>query len=111
MKKQDCYYSIADFGNFHHKSCQQLELFPSFHNRQKPQIESTPGISPKERDRYRVMIGDKVVASQLNADDAAKLADLIKRKRLTPSIEFLEERGIVSEQAQLFLLTAIGGES
>jgi hypothetical protein len=81
-----------------------------FQKPQKLQVESIPGVSPKERNRYQVRLGDKAIASELTCDDAAKLANLIKRKRLTPAIEFLEQRGICSEEAQVFLLSAIGGE-
>lgn len=44
------------------------------------------------------------------APDALEiLVNLIRQQRFTDSIQLLEERGIVTEQAQLFLLTAIGG--
>jgi hypothetical protein len=49
---------------------QSLELF----RQQKPQISSIPGISPKQRDRYQVLIGDVVLGAHLSLDDALKLA-------------------------------------
>lgn len=51
----------------------QLELFP-LSRRQRPQIKSVPGASPKQRDRYRVMIGDKILGDQLTLDEALQLA-------------------------------------
>jgi hypothetical protein len=44
------------------------------------------------------------------ASSAARLAELIKQQSLTDSIQFLEQRGICSEEAQVFLLSAIGGK-
>jgi hypothetical protein len=43
-------------------------------NQQKPQIVSIPGISPKQRDRYRVMLGDDILGDRLTLDEALKLA-------------------------------------
>lgn len=42
--------------------------------RHKPQISSIPGISLKQRDRYRVMLGDEVMGDHLILDEALKLA-------------------------------------
>jgi len=42
-------------------------------NQQKPQIVSVPGISPKQRDRYRLMRGDEVLADFLSLDEAIAL--------------------------------------
>lgn len=66
--------SIANYGKSHHNPYQQLELFPLPKKRQKPQISSIPGVSPKERDRYRVMIGDRILGDKLTLDEALKLA-------------------------------------
>ena len=52
----------------------QLELFPFASQRGKPQISSIPGISPKKRDRYRVMVGDRVLGDRLTLDEALNLA-------------------------------------
>jgi hypothetical protein len=41
---------------------------------QKPQILSVPGISPKQRDRYRVVMGDRILGDQLTLDEALLLA-------------------------------------
>lgn len=91
----------------------QLKLFPipvaALPSPRKPQVVSIPGVSPKDPYRYQVKLGGKAIASELTADDAAKLANLIKRKRLTPALDFLEERGILCQEAQVFLLSAIGG--
>jgi hypothetical protein len=43
--------------------------------RNKPQIVSIPGISPKERHRYRVLLGDKVLGDFLSLDEAIALAN------------------------------------
>ena len=52
----------------------QLELFPLSSKGTKAQIESIPGISPKRRDRYRVVFGDRILAAYLTIDEALKLA-------------------------------------
>ena len=51
----------------------QLELFSFQGNRHKPQISSIPGISPKQRDRYRVMLGDEILGDFLTLDEAVIL--------------------------------------
>lgn len=40
---------------------------------QKPQIVSVSGLSPKERDRYRVVIGSEILGDRLTLDQAIKL--------------------------------------
>jgi hypothetical protein len=47
-----------------------LDLAPP----QKPQIQSIPGVSAKERRRYRVMLGEEIFATGLTSDEALKLA-------------------------------------
>jgi hypothetical protein len=89
---------------------QQLELFALPPKRQKPQISSVPGTHPLERNRYQVTMGGKAIASKVNANEASLLAKLIQKRQLTESIEFLEQRGILNQQVQVFLLSAIGGE-
>jgi hypothetical protein len=42
--------------------------------RHKPQIVSTPGVCPKERSRYRVVLGGEVLGERLSLDEALKLA-------------------------------------
>lgn len=48
--------------------------FPLTSKRQKPQITSTPGVSPKERNRYRVVLGSQVLGDKLSLDEALSLA-------------------------------------
>jgi hypothetical protein len=55
-------------------SPQKPEIF-----RQKAQIVSIPGISPKERDRYHVLFGDRILGERLTLDEALKLAKGGKR--------------------------------
>jgi hypothetical protein len=43
--------------------------------RQKPQIVSISGISPKERHRYRVILGNEVLGDRLTLDEAIALAN------------------------------------
>jgi hypothetical protein len=43
--------------------------------RHKPQIVSIPGISPKERNRYRVVLGDRILGDRLTLDEAIALAN------------------------------------
>jgi hypothetical protein len=42
--------------------------------RQKPQIVSIPGISPKEPHRYRVTLGGQLLGDRLTMDEALLLA-------------------------------------
>jgi hypothetical protein len=51
----------------------QLELFPSS-KQQKPQIASIPGVSPRERNRYRVVLGNGILGDRLSIDEAINLA-------------------------------------
>jgi hypothetical protein len=40
----------------------------------KAQISSISGISPRERNRYRVLLGDRILGDRLTIDEALKLA-------------------------------------
>lgn len=42
--------------------------------RQKPQISSVPGTSPKQRDRYRVVCRDQILGDRLSIEQALELA-------------------------------------
>jgi hypothetical protein len=44
-----------------------------FQKPQKLQVESIPGVSPKERFRYQVRLGDRIIATQLDIDDALEV--------------------------------------
>jgi hypothetical protein len=61
--KKDC-----NNDNHSHQLALSLEL------RQKPQISSIPGVSPKQRDRYRVVFGSEVLGDRLTLDEAIALA-------------------------------------
>ncbi len=70
---------IAHYGTPYHKSpATQLELFAAPDTglclKVKPQISSIPEISPKERRRYRVKLGDKILGDRLTLDEALKIA-------------------------------------
>lgn len=52
----------------------QLELFPLSGKPQKPQISSVPGTSVKQRNRYRVLLGEKVLGDRLTLNEALKVA-------------------------------------
>jgi hypothetical protein len=69
--KKTCNLSVAQNSPLKRK---QLELFVRQGNRHKPQISSIPGISPKQRDRYRVMLSDVVFGDRLTFDEAIALA-------------------------------------
>lgn len=45
----------------------------------KPQISSTPGIPPKEKHRYRVSLGNRILGDRLTLDEAIALAKRGKR--------------------------------
>jgi hypothetical protein len=51
-------------------SPQKPEIF-----RKKAQITSSPGVLPKQRDRYRVIVGTRVLGDFLNIDEALLLAN------------------------------------
>ena len=46
----------------------------SLQKQRKPQIQSVPGTSPKQRDRYRVVLGDEILGTRLTLDEALELA-------------------------------------
>ena len=52
----------------------QLKLFNYTGNRHKPQISSIPGIFPKQRDRYRVTLENRILGDSLSLDEAVALA-------------------------------------
>jgi hypothetical protein len=41
---------------------------------QKSQISSIPGVSPKQRNRYQVQLGDEILGTHLTLDEALSLA-------------------------------------
>jgi hypothetical protein len=49
-------------------SKQQIQAFSK-----KPQISSIPGVPPRERHRYRVTLGDKLLGEYLDLDQALQL--------------------------------------
>jgi hypothetical protein len=71
MSKKDCATNIAQNSPLKGR---QLDLFIHQGNLHKPQILSIPGISPRERDRYRVMLGGEILGERLTLDEALKLA-------------------------------------
>lgn len=52
----------------------QLEIFSQNLINQKPQISSIAGISPRERNRYRVTVGSEILGDFLSFDEAMNLA-------------------------------------
>ena len=89
----------------------QLEIFPVWfwNNDNSPQIKSIPGTHPSIKNRYQLTLGSKTIASQLDADEASRLAGLIRERDLTGAIEFLEGCDLLDQEVQVFLLGAIGG--
>jgi hypothetical protein len=51
-----------------------LPLESPYTKPKKAQISSIPGVSPKERNRYRVMLGDVILGDHLSLDEAIKVA-------------------------------------
>jgi hypothetical protein len=49
---------------------------PSKKKRQKPQISSSPGVSPRDRHRYRVTLGEEILGDRLTITETLKLADI-----------------------------------
>jgi hypothetical protein len=49
-----------------------VPLAKFFHH--KPQIVSIPGVSPKDRFRYRVILGNQILGTKLTLDEALKVA-------------------------------------
>jgi hypothetical protein len=59
-----------------HQLCLPLESLEIHATKpHKPQISSIPGISPKERDRYRVVLGREILGERLTLDEAIALAN------------------------------------
>lgn len=52
----------------------QLEIFGQNLIVQRPQITSVPGVSVRERNRYRVMLGDTILGDFLTIEQAVTLA-------------------------------------
>ena len=76
MNKNSSYTSIADYGDsYHNLPGRQLELFNYTGKRRRPQILSSPEVSPKMRDRYRVVAGDEILGDRLSLDKALALAN------------------------------------
>ncbi len=90
--KQNSFIIVSQLGEDRHRSKQsrgqspqehrQLGLFdpqntefPPQPKRQKPQISSTPGTSPKELSRYRVTLAGQVLGDRLTADEALALSN------------------------------------
>jgi hypothetical protein len=69
--KENCATSISQF----RKDCDISEQSTPIlgKKKQKPQIVSVPGISPKERDRYRLLFGDRILGNRLTLDEAIAL--------------------------------------
>jgi hypothetical protein len=71
-------FSVSDFANngekHHNPQGGLLDPLHLLNKRQKPQVSSIPGVSVTERERYRVMIGDRIIATGLNIDDALEVA-------------------------------------
>lgn len=57
--------------NANQKQYQQLSLL--LYRPHKPQIVSVPGLSHKERDRYRVVIGEEILGDRLTIEGAIEL--------------------------------------
>ena len=53
----------------------QLDLFTHQGNLHKPQISIISGILPRERNRYRVVLGGRVLGDFLNLNEAIALAN------------------------------------
>lgn len=63
----------------------QLELFTTGDLHNKPQIFSIPGISPKQRDRYRVMAGNEILGDRLTLDEVLTLSKSLNSASNNPS--------------------------
>jgi hypothetical protein len=88
--------NIFDYGEVHHnplsgRTSHQLELFPFTNKHQKAQITSVPGISPKERNRYRVKLGSAIWGDRLTLDEALRIAK--GGHQQIAKLEALEEGG------------------
>lgn len=71
MHNQIVAYPAGEY-NGNQGNYQQLSL--ALHTAHKPQIVSIPGASPKQRDRYRVVLGERILADKLTLDEALKVA-------------------------------------
>jgi len=77
MKNKNSSHTIFSQSNRNSKDdnhSHQLSLPLAFgRGLQKPQISSLPGAHPRERHRYRVMVGDGILGDRLTLDEALKL--------------------------------------
>jgi hypothetical protein len=89
--------SISNFGNFHYNCCSRCG---------STNLKSGAGLKPGEESRHC-----KDCRKFLGYQPIPQLKRLRRRKKLTESLEILQNQGIRDEQTQLFLLSAIGGES
>jgi hypothetical protein len=68
---KNCATNIAHFRRDCNISEQSTPILGK--KKQKPQICSIPGVSPKQRDRYRVVLGDRILGDFLTLDEALLL--------------------------------------
>lgn len=78
MRKKTCNFIVTEVERSQ-QLCLALELRQkpqefAFQKRQRAQILSTPGASPKQRDRYRVVLAGKILGDRLAIDEAWNLA-------------------------------------
>lgn len=75
MKKSFIIFSQLNSDSKDENPSHELSLpLASLHKQRKPQISSIPGTSPKQRDRYRVVLGGEILGEKLTIDEALKLA-------------------------------------
>jgi hypothetical protein len=71
MSRKNCATSISQFKKDCDISEQSTPILSK--KKQKAQITSSPGVSPRERDRYRVMLGGEILGDRLSMDEALLL--------------------------------------
>jgi hypothetical protein len=75
-KKPFIIFSQSNKNNNNNNHSHQLPLPLALdRNQQKFQISSIPGIPPKQRDRYRLLLGNQVLGDRLTLDEAIALAN------------------------------------
>jgi hypothetical protein len=89
-----------------HQESRQQEGNPLCHQCNSANVKIGVGLKPMEQSEHC-----KDCGVFLRYSPVQNLKRLRRRRKFTESLELLENQGIRSEQAQLFLLSAIGGEA
>lgn len=66
--------TVPQLNTFSKNENHSLQISLPLKKRRKPQVQSIPGVSPRERNRYQVVFGGEIVATALTGEQALALA-------------------------------------